>query len=271
MADRMDMPPVGPGYPATGVAPAWHWRKTLWSAIVAGALVAMVVELTLFLLGVAVGLTVVGAHTTAETAKGTGIGTGLWWIVSNIISLFLGGWVAGRQCLSGDRSTAAIHGLSAWALATLLWLILMAAAAGTVLSSSLTFFGQGLISVSQVASGAIPEAAKEAHQHLSNPGERDKLPDTGEAKQKMGEAKEEAAQKSQEAAGAAASGGAWTTWAMFIMLFLSGLAALFGGAAGASTAAERAETTSGRPPAEPPPSTSRGPLGDNPPPRQPRP
>lgn len=99
-----------------------------WSAITAGAVVAVSVSLTLLVIGSAFGLGSlsawpgVGARPTEFT-----IGAGIWLIVMQWLSAALGGYVAGRlrtrwHGLHTDemffRDTA--HGLLTWATATLI-------------------------------------------------------------------------------------------------------------------------------------------------------
>jgi hypothetical protein len=98
-----------------------------WSAVLAGAVVAIAISLTLLMVGSAFGLASispwpgVGAKPTTFT-----IGAGIWLIVMQWLSSALGGYIAGRMrtrwsSLHTDevffRDTA--HGLLTWATATL--------------------------------------------------------------------------------------------------------------------------------------------------------
>ena len=59
-----------------------------WGAVFAGLVVATVLQIVLTLLGTAVGL---AAWDPGESARGLGLGAGIWAIFSILISLFMGG------------------------------------------------------------------------------------------------------------------------------------------------------------------------------------
>jgi signal transduction histidine kinase len=64
--------------------------RITWSSVIAGAVAAIAAQVLFATLGLAIGLSVPG------TAEGIGIFAGIWWLVTGLISLFIGGWVAGR-------------------------------------------------------------------------------------------------------------------------------------------------------------------------------
>src|SRR4051794_17786669 len=94
-------------------------KRISWPAVFAGLIIALAVELVLSVLGISIGATAVNPLTADQSAaQGFGIGAAIWLIVVTIISLFIGGWVAGR--LSGfARSTEGLlHGLVTWGTLT---------------------------------------------------------------------------------------------------------------------------------------------------------
>src|SRR5437588_3688039 len=68
-----------------------------WGAVFAGAIIALATQLVLTLIGVAIGLATL-SPATGESPSGNalGAGAGIWLVVSSLISLFLGGYIAGR-------------------------------------------------------------------------------------------------------------------------------------------------------------------------------
>ena len=102
-------------YAATNAAPLVV-RRTSWGAIFAGAVVALVLQLLLTLLGIAVGSQAVEPTQEAAPLSGLGLGAGIWWVVSGIISLFAGGWVAGRLASFPRPLVGGLHGLVVWGL-----------------------------------------------------------------------------------------------------------------------------------------------------------
>lgn len=98
---------------------AYHVR---WSAVFGGSVVALGLMMLFHFLGLAVGLTVVGAD---GSIKGTGIGVGIWSIIVPILSLFGGAFVASRFAGPVTRATGIWHGGVVWGLTSLGSLVLM--------------------------------------------------------------------------------------------------------------------------------------------------
>jgi hypothetical protein len=89
---------------------AVHSRVS-WSALFAGAVVALSTFLLLSVLGAAIGLSV-----NDPGADGLGWGATIWAVVTTLISLFLGGWLA-TQCTAGENTTEGImYGVIHWGL-----------------------------------------------------------------------------------------------------------------------------------------------------------
>lgn len=111
-----------------------------WPAVLAGAVASCALTLVVLSFGVGLGLSVVspwgGAGVSATTFK---IGTGLFMIVVAMLSSSIGGYIAGRLRSGWTgvhtdevyfRDTA--HGFVAWALATVLGAVLLAAPASGI-------------------------------------------------------------------------------------------------------------------------------------------
>jgi len=98
-----------------------HGRVS-WSAIFAGAVVALASYLLLSVLGVALGLSISNRVGDREL----GIGALIWVIVTTQAALFLGGWVT-SQCTVGETKTeAAVYGVLLWGLVFAVLMGLMA-------------------------------------------------------------------------------------------------------------------------------------------------
>jgi hypothetical protein len=118
-------------------------RLLRWSAISAGAFAAISAQIIFAILGTAIGLSVVGA-TNDTPEQGLSIGAGVWWLVTGLISLFFGGWLAGRMSAPSPRWTACTHGFLAWCTVTVLSAVLVAMAGGTALGGSLGIVGSAM-------------------------------------------------------------------------------------------------------------------------------
>lgn len=108
--------------------------KVSWGAIFAGVVVALVVQVLLTLLGVGIGVAAIdpggGDNPEASTFS---IVAAIWYVVSGIIAAFVGGYVAARMSGKTVPTTGAFHGLTTWALTTLLVLYFVTTTAGSLL------------------------------------------------------------------------------------------------------------------------------------------
>lgn len=119
-----------PTYPsATG-------PRLRWSAVLAGAAVALAVTASLNILGVGLGLLPAAASAAAAPAGAASAGPGSsWWTpASGVAAYWLGGWFTGRLSTSGHRSDGVIYGLVTWAASALAAVYVPAFALGGVLS-----------------------------------------------------------------------------------------------------------------------------------------
>ncbi|WP_169977313.1 DUF2188 domain-containing protein [Tautonia rosea] len=86
--------------------------RVSWSALMAGAVVALTVYVSLGTLGVAVGLSTAG---TDVVGGGTlAIGAAIWAAVSLLVALFMGGFVTSRSTVGERKDEAMIYGLLLW-------------------------------------------------------------------------------------------------------------------------------------------------------------
>ena len=141
-------------------------KRVSWGAIFAGALVAVVTGFVLNLLGLGVGLQAFDPASDPDTLSGFGIGQGIWAIVSSLVSLFAGGWVAGRLAGMPRTVDGAIHGVVVWALTTLLTLYLLTSGIGQIVSGVTGLIGSGLGAVGQGVAAAAPQAVDYAQNEL---------------------------------------------------------------------------------------------------------
>jgi len=136
------------------VAPADDVRTIMlnqvsWGAVFAGAVIALVFQMILNMVGAGVGLSTIDVGTGDTTSAGSlSIGAGIWWVVSGIIAAGIGGYIAGRLSGKASQSTTAHHGLIAWAVSTVAIVYLLSSAAaglvgGTVSTASSALGGAG--------------------------------------------------------------------------------------------------------------------------------
>jgi hypothetical protein len=148
------------------VTPAEDVRTVLinnvsWGAVLAGVVLALVIQLLLNLLGIGIGAASVNpmADGGNPSASSFSIGAGIWWIVSGIIAAFVGGIVAGRLSGRPKESTAGWHGLTAWALTTLVVFWLLTSAVGGLIGGAFGALGSAAGGLGKTAVTAAQTAA----------------------------------------------------------------------------------------------------------------
>lgn len=89
------------------------------SAVFGGVFTALVVQILLVMLGLGVGVIAIDVPSMSQSsATGLSWATFGWWAVSGIVASFIGGLVAGWG-LSDNANARGVHGLVAWAIATI--------------------------------------------------------------------------------------------------------------------------------------------------------
>lgn len=173
--------PYQPSQPSVPEGAPVLRHRISWGAILAGALVAIVVGASLNILGAGIGLTAVDVQARDTPAAGTmGLAGAVWLVVSNLLGLALGGYVAARLSGTSDRSDATLHGAAVWATAFLVSAMLLgnvvsgaASTAGSALSGVLGTLSSG---AGQVVRSAAPQVdpgqiAERARAALSGPAD----------------------------------------------------------------------------------------------------
>jgi hypothetical protein len=127
--------PLFPGPPLVTAERSAIVSPIGWSAILAGAAVAVGVWLVLHMLGIGIGLTAIDPDD-AGTLRGVGIGAGVWSAIAPLIALFIGGLVAGRVAPTINTANAAIHGAVVWAITGIATLLLLATAVSSAVQGA---------------------------------------------------------------------------------------------------------------------------------------
>lgn len=123
-----------------------------WGPVIAGALAASVLTLLLMLVGSGLGLTMVSPWSGESSSLATiGISAAIWLVVVQWLSSGVGGYLTGRLRTKWSgvhtdevyfRDTA--HGFLAWALATLVMIMVASSTASSLLSKSVDTAGMAI-------------------------------------------------------------------------------------------------------------------------------
>lgn len=134
--------------------------RVSWGSIFAGTAVALVLLCALNLLGVGIGLATLNpASGDSPDASTLSIAAAIWYVVTAVISVVAGGWIAGRLSGKPRRSTGALHGLTSWAVTTLVVVYFLTTAIGGLFGGAFGALGSAIGGVAGSAGGAAAAAA----------------------------------------------------------------------------------------------------------------
>ncbi len=113
----------------------WQHARLSWGAVIAGCVTALSLHLLLAMLGLGLGVRMINPFTSENPGLEFTAVVGLSWTVAALISLWVGGWVAGRTCGHGYGNIGGLHGAVVWAVATVVSALFISAS-GTLLAGS---------------------------------------------------------------------------------------------------------------------------------------
>src|SRR5687767_2436528 len=144
-------------------------NEIAWGAVLAGVVVALVTQLLLNMLGLGIGVATLDPGTGDNpTASSLSIGAGIWWTLSGILASLIGGYAAGRLSGKPKETTAAWHGLTAWAFTTLVIFYLLSTTVGGVLGGVYNTVSGAIGSLGRTAATTAGAAAPALSQ-MANP------------------------------------------------------------------------------------------------------
>ncbi|GHA72286.1 hypothetical protein [Cognatilysobacter bugurensis] len=141
-------------------------RRVSWGAILAGAVVGLAVMLLMGVLGIAIGASVIDPMQEQNPVEGIGIGSGIYFVISVIVSMLAGGYVAGALATLQTHHDRTLHGLATWAIITLLSMALLATGIGRLIGGTLNLLGEGLQKAGQAASAVTGPIVNQAQDEL---------------------------------------------------------------------------------------------------------
>src|SRR5215467_8333377 len=133
-------------------------RGVSWSSILAGVTTAIAVQLLLNLFGIGVGAATINPHQGQQPGQGLAVGAVIWFVFSSVISLFVGGWIAGRLAGTPNKKDGALHGFVTWGLASLVLFYLLSTAVGGLVGGAASVLGQTASLAARGAEAVTPAA-----------------------------------------------------------------------------------------------------------------
>jgi hypothetical protein len=147
------------GVTETTTGPTLASKPIFWGAIFAGGVIAMVTQLVLSVLGIAIGASTINPLQEVNPIEGIGIGAGIYWLVSSFISLFAGGYAAGSLVAVQEPVTRTLHGLTMWGVATLLFFLMLGTGVGRIIGGTASVVGSGVGLLGDAAGALGPQIA----------------------------------------------------------------------------------------------------------------
>ena len=114
-----------------------------WSAVFAGATVAVALWVLLQMLGMGIGLAAIDLDD-AGSLRSVGLGTTVWTLIAPLIALFVGGLVAGRLAATYHGKIGAEHGFVTWAIASLFGMLTTTTLVGMLTAGTMRSATRGL-------------------------------------------------------------------------------------------------------------------------------
>lgn len=138
-------------------APRTGWRIS-WGAIFAGTLIVLAVQMVLSLLGLGIGFSMVEPIQGGTPGAGNfGIGAGIWWVLTYLVALVAGGYVAARLAAATIPLDGMLQGLVTWAAALMVTVYLLSTAVGGVIGGAFNVVGGSLSGAGETLRNATPQ------------------------------------------------------------------------------------------------------------------
>src|SRR5215468_4825121 len=163
-----DAPHITPATPAEDVRTIMI-NQISWGAVLAGVVVGLVTQILLNLLGIGIGAaTLEPALGDNPSAMSLSIGAGIWFALSSILAALAGGYAAGKLAGVPNEAAGSWHGLTTWALATLIVFYLLSSTLGGILGGAYRGMTNVLGGVTSAVSSAAQTPAQVAGQSISH-------------------------------------------------------------------------------------------------------
>lgn len=142
--------------PHSDLERAYSGSRVAWGAIFAGIVVAVATLAVLSIIGLALGFSLVEVGE-QDPANGSLTTTAIWTFVSQIVALFVGGYVAARLAGLLPKGAAVLHGATVWGSATIIVLWIAASTAGALFSGAASAVSSAASGLGATVQAAIPD------------------------------------------------------------------------------------------------------------------
>lgn len=124
-----------------------------WGAVLAGLAVAIALNVFFAELGLWMNLGIIDSESSAGTVVAV---NAIAWVVTGLVALFAGAWIAGRMATARTVLEGSLHGIAVWGAGAVVMLLLAFSAAGVMGGGMMAVIGKGLEGAGQVAEVVAP-------------------------------------------------------------------------------------------------------------------
>jgi hypothetical protein len=128
--------------------------RVSWGAVIAGVILSLIVYLVLSILGAAIGASLLSPLSQPNPMRAFGFGSGVWMIVTTVVSVLVGSYFAGRCA----PVLGWLHGLLAWAV----MILFVTYAAASLVGGAISVAGQAAnagATVAAASNGSAPDGS----------------------------------------------------------------------------------------------------------------
>src|SRR6478735_1193845 len=152
------------------------FNRISWGAVLAGVMVSLVMQLILNLIGIGLGAASFYPTSNANPSGSTfSVAAGIWWALSGILAALAGGYTAARLSGQPTATSGPWHGLTVWAVTTLLVFYLLSTSVGAIVGGAFRTLGtvaggaaQTLGSTAQTAAQAVAPTLAQSSDPLAS-------------------------------------------------------------------------------------------------------
>ena len=134
-----------------------HIRRVSWGAIFAGTVIAMGLMVFFTTLGIGFGAAAIDPLYNDDAPGTLPVGSAIYIIVTQLGSLFIGGYVAARLAGIPREQSSLIHGLAVWALSTLILAYAAMTGAGAAFGAATSVLGNTARAAISAGQAVVPD------------------------------------------------------------------------------------------------------------------
>lgn len=131
--------------------------RVSWGAILVGAAIAIAIMIMLALLGLGIGASTIDPLSNEGSASGKATGSAIFFVISQLMALGAGGYVASKMAGIPRLVPSAIHGVAVWAVATIGMMWIASSAIGGLVGGGASLVSSASSGIVQAGKSAIPD------------------------------------------------------------------------------------------------------------------